>query len=70
MGDVLMSSPAIRALTESFKSRITLLTSSMAGGISKYIPGIDEVIVSDVPWLKSKANEGAPGFYALVESSR
>ena len=49
MGDVLMSSPAIRALTESFKSRITLLTSSMAGGISKYIPGIDEVIASDVP---------------------
>lgn len=70
MGDVLMSSPAFRALKESFKCKITLLTSSMAGGIAKYIPGIDEVIVCDVPWVKSTTNEGPPGFYALAESLR
>jgi ADP-heptose:LPS heptosyltransferase len=70
MGDVLMTSPAIRALKECFESKITLLTSSMAGGIAKYIPGIDEVIVSDVPWVKSKSNEGPPGFYALAETLR
>jgi ADP-heptose:LPS heptosyltransferase len=70
IGDVIMTSPAIRALKGSFKSKITLLTSSMAGGIAKHIPAIDEVIVSDVPWVKSKSNEGAPGFYSLAESLR
>lgn len=70
MGDVLMSSPAIRALKESFNAKITLLTSSMAGGIAKYIPGIDEIIVCDVPWVKSNNNEGAPGLYSLAESLR
>lgn len=70
MGDVLMSSPAIRALKESFKSKITLLTSSMGGAIAKYIPGVDEVIVADVPWVKSNTNEGVPGFYSLAESLR
>ena len=70
MGDVLMTSPAIRALKESFKSKITLLTSSMGGGIAKHIPAIDEIVVCDVPWVKSKSNEGAPGFYSLAESLR
>jgi ADP-heptose:LPS heptosyltransferase len=70
MGDLLMSSPAIRALKESFKSKITLLTSSAAGGIAKYIPGIDQVIVFDVPWVKTTSNEGPPGFYSLAESLR
>jgi ADP-heptose:LPS heptosyltransferase len=70
MGDLLMSSPAIRALKESFSAKITLLTSSMAGVITKYIPGIDEVIVCDVPWVKCNSNEGAPGFYSIVETLR
>jgi ADP-heptose:LPS heptosyltransferase len=52
MGDLLMSSPAIRALKETFGARITLLTSSMASGITPYIPQIDNVIVCDLPWVK------------------
>lgn len=70
MGDLLMSSPAIHALKETFRCKITVLTSSMAATIAKYIPGIDNVIVSDVPWVKSDSNEGAPGFYQLAESLR
>src|SRR5207253_9187958 len=70
MGDLLMSSPAIRALKETFRCKISVLTSSMAAGIAKYIPGIDNVIVSDVPWVKSKSNEGVPGFYQLAETLR
>ncbi|WP_207533193.1 glycosyltransferase family 9 protein [Desertivirga arenae] len=53
MGDLLMSSPAIRALKESFNASITVLTSSMAAGIAKMIPEIDEILVYDVPWVKS-----------------
>jgi ADP-heptose:LPS heptosyltransferase len=52
MGDLLMSTPAINALKETLKCKITVLTSSMAKGVVKYIPAIDDVIVFDVPWMK------------------
>lgn len=51
MGDVLMTTPAIRALKESVDGRrITLLTSSAGRDITAYIPCIDEVIAFDLPW--------------------
>ena len=52
-----MSSPAIRALKETFDCSISLLTSSMAKGITTSIPEIDECIVWDAPWVKG--TEGA-----------
>ena len=52
MGDVLMSSPAIAALKETFGCRITLLTSSMGAVVGPMIPEIDEVITADLPWVK------------------
>jgi ADP-heptose:LPS heptosyltransferase len=55
MGDLLMSSPAIRALKHTFGCRITVLTSSMAAGMARFIPAIDEVITYDVPWVKTNA---------------
>ena len=57
MGDVLMSSPAFRALKETFQSSITLLTSSMGSSIARMIPEIDDVIVFDVPWVKLQAGD-------------
>lgn len=58
MGDLIMSGPAIRALKESFSARITVLTSSMAAGIAASIPEIDDVIIFDVPWVKTKEATG------------
>ncbi|HZW22490.1 glycosyltransferase family 9 protein, partial [Noviherbaspirillum sp.] len=56
MGDVLMSTPAIRALKQSFPgSEITLLTSSSGAAVASFIPEIDDVIVYAAPWLKSSA---------------
>ena len=57
MGDVIMSSPAFRALKESFQSSITLLTSSMGSSIARMIPEIDDVIVFDVPWVKLQSGD-------------
>lgn len=54
MGDVIMSSPAFRALKETFGCRITLLTSSMGSLIAPFIKEIDETIVFDLPWIKTK----------------
>src|SRR5438552_7946354 len=54
IGDVLMTTPAIRALKESRAGRrITLLTSSAGGLIARLVPEIDDVIVYDAPWMKS-----------------
>ncbi len=67
MGDLLMSAPAIRALKESFGSRITVLTSSMAAGIAHHIPEIDEIITFDVPWVKTHNASFSHEFLVLAE---
>jgi lipopolysaccharide heptosyltransferase II len=67
MGDLVMSSPAIRALKETFHARLTVLTSSMAAGIARHIPEIDETITYDLPWVKTKASIGTQKFFQLVE---
>ncbi|SDE45575.1 ADP-heptose:LPS heptosyltransferase [Dyadobacter soli] len=53
MGDVIMSSPAMRALKESFGSRITLLTSPAGSIVVPYLSCVDDVIVAALPWVKS-----------------
>ena len=56
MGDVLMTSPAIRALKQSIPGcEITLLTSPSGEAIARFIPEIDEVITYAAPWMKSSA---------------
>ncbi len=67
MGDLLMSTPAIRALKETFNSHITILTSSMAAGIARHIPEINEVLTFDVPWVKTSNASFGPDFFSLVE---
>ncbi len=53
MGDVLMTTPAIRALKTARPDRhVTLLTSPAGAAIAKMIPEIDAVIVFDAPWMK------------------
>jgi lipopolysaccharide heptosyltransferase II len=54
IGDVLMTTPAIRALKESRAGRrITLLTSRAGAAAGVLVPEIDSVIVYDAPWLKA-----------------
>jgi lipopolysaccharide heptosyltransferase II len=54
MGDVLMTTPAIRALKQPDRE-ITLLTSSAGAGIAALIPEVDRVITYDSPWMKATA---------------
>jgi lipopolysaccharide heptosyltransferase II len=54
LGDVLMTGPAIRALRESAPARrVTLLTSPAGAAAAALLPGVDEVIVYEAPWLKA-----------------
>jgi lipopolysaccharide heptosyltransferase II len=54
LGDVLMTTPTLRALKESRPGRrLTLLTSSAAADLARLMPEIDACIVYDSPWMKA-----------------
>lgn len=67
-GDVLMSSPAFRALKESFGCRISLLTSSMAADIVPFIPEIDQTFIFDAPWVKINKLTETDSCYKIIET--
>lgn len=51
LGDILMTTPAIRALRESVPGRhITLLTSSVGAHAAPFLSDVDDVIAYDAPW--------------------
>jgi lipopolysaccharide heptosyltransferase II len=54
LGDVLMCTPAMRALREARRGRsLTLLTSPGAALAVPFIPELDGVIAYEAPWMKS-----------------
>jgi len=56
LGDVLMTGPALRALAESRPGRrVTLLTSPAGAAAAALLPGVDDVITYDAPWMKATA---------------
>jgi lipopolysaccharide heptosyltransferase II len=56
IGDVLMTTPAIRALrTSAPRRRVTLLTSPAGEAVARLVPEIDDVILYDAPWMKATA---------------
>jgi lipopolysaccharide heptosyltransferase II len=62
MGDVLMTTPALRAVRESLPDRrVTLLTSPSGAEAAALVPWVDEVIVYEAPWLKATAPRSHPG---------
>ncbi len=72
LGDVLMTTPALRALKQSRPSRrLTLLTSPAAAALAPLVPEIDDCIVYDAPWMKATAPrvDSRPEF-AILERLR
>jgi lipopolysaccharide heptosyltransferase II len=56
MGDVLMMTPAMRALKESAEERrITLLTSAGGAAAARLIPEVDAIVEYAAPWMKHGA---------------
>src|SRR5581483_3696414 len=72
LGDVLMTTPALRALKEARPGRrLTLLTSRPGAAAAALVPEIDEVIVYDAPWLKATAPRAdSRPEYAMAERLR
>jgi lipopolysaccharide heptosyltransferase II len=72
LGDVLMTTPAIRALRRSRPGRrITLLTSPAGAEAARLVPEIDHVIVYDAPWLKATTlRSDSHAEYAIADRLR
>lgn len=72
IGDVLMTTPAIKALKVPREERhMTLLTSSAGARIASLVPEIDDVIVYDAPWLKATApRKDSQPEYEMIEQLR
>jgi lipopolysaccharide heptosyltransferase II len=72
LGDVLMTTPALRAVKQSHPHRrVTLLTSPAAAALAPLVSQIDEFIVYDAPWMKATAprTDSRPEF-AMIERLR
>lgn len=71
LGDVLMSTPAMRALKKSLPGRhITLLTSPGAAAVTQYISEIDGTIAYAAPWLKNSDRHAAADDLAMIDRLR
>lgn len=71
MGDLLMTTPALRALRSlAPQLHLALLTSGAAAPAAGFIPEIDELIVHDAPWARHDHDAGAAGDLALIERLR
>jgi len=68
LGDVLMTTPAMRALKESRPGRrLTLLTSPIGAAVAALVPEIDEVSVYEAPWMKATPPRGAEPDLCLIQ---
>lgn len=70
LGDVLMTTPALRALRADGARRITLLTSPGGAAVAPYLPEVDDTIVYAAPWLKHGADADAAADLAMIETLR
>jgi lipopolysaccharide heptosyltransferase II len=54
LGDVLMTTPALRALREVAADRtVDLLTSPAGAAVARLVPEIDEILVHEAAWMKA-----------------
>lgn len=71
IGDVLMTTPALRALHDQREGRrITLLASRSAALAAQLVPEVDRVIAYDAPWMKTPAGDSPWTDCAMVERLR
>ena len=72
IGDVLMTTPALRAVKQSRPGRrVTLLTSPSGAEAAALVPEVDRVIVYEAPWMKATApRPDSRADHALIERLR
>lgn len=72
-GDVLLAGPALRQLRADV-AEVHLLVSPAGSAAAALLPGVDEVLVADVPWTRDAADDGDPerldALLALLRAGR
>jgi lipopolysaccharide heptosyltransferase II len=69
LGDVLMCTPALRALRDALPGRsLTLLSSRSGAAAAPFIPEIDDAIVHAAPWMKAAQPSRPDDLFALAAS--
>lgn len=68
MGDVIMTTPAMRALRQGGR-RLTLLASAAGEALAPFLPDVDDVIRYDAAWVKN-GSAGSAGDTAAIERIR
>jgi lipopolysaccharide heptosyltransferase II len=66
IGDVVMTTPALRALKAVGGTRVTLLTSPSGSRVASLIPEVDDVLVYRAPWMKHAEGASASDDLAMV----
>ena len=69
LGDVLMTTPAIRALAGG-GADVTLLTSPAGAAAGRMCPYVGDVMVHEAPWMKATPPRGPEPDFALIERLR
>lgn len=72
LGDLLMTTPALRAIQQARPGRrLTLLTSPSGAEAARLLPMVDDVIVYEAPWMKATASraDSRPD-HAMIERLR
>lgn len=70
-GDVLMTTPALRALKEGVPGRhLSLLTSPSGAAAARLAPDVDEVIEYVAPWMKPASSDDSGEHLAVIERLR
>lgn len=71
LGDVLMCTPAMRALRQAHEARaLTLLTSHSGAAAVPFIAELDGVLEYGAPWMKSSAPHDSAADLALIDTLR
>jgi lipopolysaccharide heptosyltransferase II len=72
MGDVLMCTPALRALRESGDTprHLALLTAPQSVAVAHHIPEVNEVIPYAAPWVKASVQQSPADTLAMAELLR
>jgi lipopolysaccharide heptosyltransferase II len=72
LGDVLMTTPALRAIKETRPGcRLTLMVSPAGAQVATLVPEVDEIIVYEAPWMKvSHARRTSGKDFAMADLLR
>jgi lipopolysaccharide heptosyltransferase II len=70
IGDVLMSTPAMRACKEAFACSVTLLTSAAGAEVAPLVREIDVAVAFAAPWMKPRAGGGDAAMIRRLKAER